>query len=191
MAGEPRVKYIKDPRTIRALAHPLRLRLLGLLRHEGPGTATSLAEAVGEAPSLVSYHLRQLASHGFIEEAPERARDGRERWWRAAHEFTSWSSVDFLDTPERRGADLALRREILRLYVERLEAFLDEEPAWGTDWADAAHSSDYVLRLTPDQLRALSAELHAVVGRYRGLDEDSAEQVQVILHAFPRRGRSR
>ena len=50
---------------------------------------------------MASYHLRQLASHGFIEEAPELAEDGKQRWWRASHERTSWSTVEFLDTPER------------------------------------------------------------------------------------------
>ena len=58
-----------DPvRAIRALSHPLRVRLLDLLRFDGPSTATLLARRVGESSGATSYHLRQLARHGFIEE---------------------------------------------------------------------------------------------------------------------------
>ena len=72
---------------LRALSHPVRLRMLGLLRTEGPATATSLAQRLGLNTGATSYHLRQLAQHGFIEEDPERG-TGRDRWWRAAHDAT-------------------------------------------------------------------------------------------------------
>jgi len=185
---EPRTHHLDDPRAMRALAHPLRLRALGQLRHDGPATATMLAERLDEAPALMSYHLRQLAAHGFIEEAPELARDGREHWWRAAAERTSWSTADFLDSPERRAALNALRREVYRRYDERLGTYLSEETAWGEDWVDAAGSSDYVLELDPDGLRALSAELSAVLDRYQREPPQPAgtpEHVAVIFHAFP------
>ena len=67
-------------RAVRALAHPLRLRLLDELRFGGPATATLLAHRVGESSGATSYHLRQLARHGYVEEAEPRG--GRERWWR-------------------------------------------------------------------------------------------------------------
>ncbi|MGW1769551.1 ArsR/SmtB family transcription factor, partial [Streptomyces sp. NPDC002073] len=76
-----------DARTLRGLAHPLRIRLLGALRHDGPATASRLAERLGESSGATSYHLRQLASYGFVEDAPEHGK-GRERWWRAAHDGT-------------------------------------------------------------------------------------------------------
>ena len=87
---------------MRALAHPLRLRILGLLRVEGPKSVGMVVEATGAASGSVSYHLATLAKHGFVVPAPELERDGRERWWRAAHEMTSMRSVEFLDDPERR-----------------------------------------------------------------------------------------
>lgn len=90
---------------MRALAHPLWLQLLGTLRAEGPATATALADRIGVSVPLASHHLRQLANHAFIEVAPDRARDRRERWWQAAHGATR-SSVEWLDTPDRRAADL-------------------------------------------------------------------------------------
>ena len=70
-----------DARAVRALSHPLRLELLDLLRFEGASTATLLARRVGESSGATSYHLRQLARHGFVEEVPGAGR-GRERWWR-------------------------------------------------------------------------------------------------------------
>jgi DNA-binding transcriptional ArsR family regulator len=187
---ERRTKWLDDPRQMRALAHPLRLELLGRLRIDGPATASTLADAVGEAVALVSYHLRQLAAHGFLEEAPELARDGRERWWRAAHDVTSWRGKDFLGTPERRAAADALQREVLRRYVATIETYLAEQPAWGEEWVDAADNSDLVLTLSVDELRALRDELHAVLERYRqegGKSGGDVQRVHAILHLLPRR----
>ena len=189
---EPNKLWLKDPRAMRALAHPLRLRLLGELRREGPATATMLSPRLDEPVPLLSYHLRKLAEHGFIEPAPERARNARERWWQAAHDVTTFSATEFMDTPERWAALSALEREILRIYVEDLEQWLREQPAWDAAWVDAAESSDVVLDLTVTELRQLRDEMDALVERWsrarpsheRGLDR---EQVRVIWHAFPRR----
>ena len=79
---------VPTARQLRALAHPVRLRMLGMLRIEGPATATSLAQRLGLNTGATSYHLRQLAQHGFIEDDDEHG-NGRERWWRAAHTSTS------------------------------------------------------------------------------------------------------
>ena len=182
---------ITEPREMRALAHPLRLRLLGLLRVEGPATATALADAVGEQPALVSYHLRQLDAYNFVEEAPELARDGRERWWRAAQASTQWDAADFLDTPERLAALTSLQREVFRRYQTALEEHLFAAPAWGREWVDASEHSDYFLTLDAAGLKALTAELDAVIERYVAAPPPAVgpvEHVAVILHAFPRTG---
>src|SRR3989442_5714240 len=73
---------LTDPKVMRALAHPARTAILNLLQEQGSATATECAEAVGESPSACSYHLRQLAAYGFVEQVP--SEDGRERRWRAA-----------------------------------------------------------------------------------------------------------
>ena len=182
---------ITEPREMRALAHPLRLRLLGLLRVEGPATATGLADTVGESPALVSYHLRQLGAYNFVEEAPELARDGRERWWRAAQASTQWDAADFLDTPERLAALTSLQREVFRRYQTALEEHLLAAPAWGREWVDASEHSDYWLTLDAAGLKALTAELDAVIERYVAAPPPAVgpvEHVAVILHAFPRTG---
>jgi len=154
-----------------------------------------LNELVDEAIGSVSYHLRQLADHGFIHEAPELAKDGRERWWRASHEWTAWSATDFLDSPERRAAANAFRKEVLNLYVAQLEEYLADEPAWGLEWVDASESSDLLLRLTPPELKALNREVFEVLlkweARTAAQEHEGREQVQFIFHSFPRRGRLR
>ena len=185
-------KRLADPRTMRALAHPLRLRLLSLLRTGGPASVSLLAEGVDESVALVSYHLHQLADHGFIQESPEHARDRRERWWKASHQRTTWSSLDFLDSPERRAAAGAFRREVLRLYAERLQQYLDEEPAWPEEWKAAADSSDFTIHLTAEELRSLWDDLFAVLEKWVAHGEteperSGAEMVQIVMHAFPRK----
>ncbi len=73
---------ISDPKAVLALTHPLRMRLLGELSRRGTARVVDLAGAVDEPANSVSFHLRQLAKYGLIEENPERAENGRERWWR-------------------------------------------------------------------------------------------------------------
>src|SRR3954469_22151212 len=90
------------PQQLRALTHPVRLRILGLLRTEGATTATALAQRLGLNTGATSYHLRQLAQHGFIVDDEERG-NGRERWWRAAHAATRTDDRQ-LTAPEDREA---------------------------------------------------------------------------------------
>lgn len=185
---------LSDPRAMRALAHPTRLRLLGLLRGEGAATVGTLSDLSDQPPGSVSFHLGKLAEHGFIVEAPELARDGRERWWRVAHRGLAWEPAELLDDPERRAASDLLRRELWRLYLERLETWLGEEPAWGREWVAAAASGDRALHLTVDELGKLRGELEALADRWEargaspgGADRPGAEPVTLIYHAFPRR----
>jgi DNA-binding transcriptional ArsR family regulator len=185
-----RVRQLTTPSEMRALTHPLRLQLLGSLRREGPGTASTLAAALDVSPALASYHLRQLARHRFVEEAPELARTGRERWWRAAQDMTSFATADFLDTPERAAAVQALEAELFRRYHQALVEHLQDAPGFGPEWVEAADHSDYHLTLDAAGLRSLSRELADVVQRYHRdppAPTGPTEQVVVILHSFPRR----
>src|SRR5262245_2459399 len=81
-----RTVELTDPRALRGIAHPLRLTLIGLLRREGPLTATQAAELLEVSDALASFHLRQLAKYGLVEEAG--GGRGRERPWRATALFT-------------------------------------------------------------------------------------------------------
>jgi DNA-binding transcriptional ArsR family regulator len=187
-AASPRTFRLTEPRQMHALAHPLRLRLLGLLRTAGPATATTLARRLDVSTPLASYHLRQLSEHGFIEESPDHAADGRERWWRSRHESTSFSKADWLDTPERLGAANALEREMARRYLDATEAWLEDAPSWSRAWVDAADMSDWVVELTAPELRSMRKELAAVVERWSGRPKrPGSEQVRAIVQVFPRR----
>lgn len=188
MAAEPSTLRLTEPAQMRALAHPLRLRLLGLLRTDGPSTATALAERLGVSPALASYHLRQLASHGFIEEAPDLGRDGKERWWRAAHERTSWSTVEFLDTPERVAAEQALGAEIVRAYADRGMQWVRDAATWPSEWVDASDMSDLIVELTPEELKEMREELHATMEWWSNRPpREGAGPVHVVFQLLPRR----
>lgn len=182
---------ITDVRALRALAHPLRNRLLALLRLHGPSTATLLAEQVGESSGSTSYHLRQLADYGFVEDAGGLG-TGRERWWRASHRLTSWENADLL--VQEGGAQV--QDEMLRLQVAQharvLSAWLQQRPELGAGWEAAAAVSDYALRLTPAQARALADELHEVLARWleqhpTDRPAGGSELVSVLLDVVPLR----
>ncbi|MET9801343.1 winged helix-turn-helix domain-containing protein [Streptomyces sp. NPDC006368] len=175
-----------DPRSLRGLAHPLRIRLLAALRHHGPATASQLAERLGESSGATSYHLRQLAAHGFVEEDPARGK-GRERWWQAVHQGTSWdpSLVDDAD-PETRGAVYVLLHEIATMHGQELSTWIGTMRDWPAEWVKHADLSDFTLRLGPRQLRELDEKVHALINSYRDVEPDEdAAKVRLHLHAFP------
>ncbi|MBO1333458.1 transcriptional regulator [Streptomyces sp. VRA16 Mangrove soil] len=187
-------RRIEDLATLKAFAHPLRMKLYGALKLRGAATASQLADDLddGTAVSLISYHLRKLAERGLIVEAEREGGDGRERWWTAAQESLTINSSDFRDTPESAAAHTALSRV---MYDERRDhylRFLEQRAGWSEEWQDAHDSSDFLARLTPGELKELTAELHAVVTRYvergKAADPQGRETVGVHLYAFPMRG---
>jgi DNA-binding transcriptional ArsR family regulator len=184
--GDPEVVRL-DAAGLRALAHPLRSRLLGALRMEGPATATALAQRLGTNSGATSYHLRQLAEVGLVEEDLELG-DGRSRYWRASHRSTRWNLLDFDDDPDDRANAEWLLRATLRQHTRWAEDWLDTRLEWPETWRGAADSSDFRLRLTPEQLEEYVAEVHAVAERYRQLnppDAPGTEQIMVVHRAFP------
>lgn len=188
-AGQSKSLRLTDPRAMRALSHPLRLRLLGELRVRGPQSVGMLCEIVDEAPGSISYHIGKLAAFGFVEEAPELARDRRERWWRAAHERTIWEPLAVLDDPERHAATNALRRAILDRYHQGLEAYLAAEASMEPEWIRGMASSDSFMHLTAEELREMRGELEALEARWEqrsDADRPGARPVTLIYHAFRR-----
>jgi DNA-binding transcriptional ArsR family regulator len=178
-------------RQLRALSHPLRTRILGLLRGDGPATATTLAARLGESSGATSYHLRQLAAYGFIERDTGRG-VGRERWWRSAHARTVINSGDFMHDPDTRGALDMFIHTVLDEHMQRIAAYVSEQGSWHKSWNDAADLSDAFMRLTPERSKRLVEEIHAVIDRYRddaSAESDDAEQVIVGVQVFPRHAR--
>ncbi|WP_433236055.1 winged helix-turn-helix domain-containing protein [Streptosporangium sp. CA-135522] len=183
---------VTDPRILKAVAHPLRGHLLGLLRIEGPATATELARKVGESSGSTSYHLRELARYGLIEEDPER-RDARERRWRARYRYTAWSNSELAGTPQGREAAAAMRRRQLHILARDHEAFEREMDDWGAEWIDAAGMSDETVRLAPAavvEFRRRAMEVARELAE-RDAGDPTAEEVNVHLAVFPYRPSSR
>jgi DNA-binding transcriptional ArsR family regulator len=93
------VVQVRDSRVLAAASHPLRRRLMDVLKVDGPATATMLAGATEQAVANVSHHLKVLSGAGLIVEVPERARNRRERWWTLASTALRWNHSDFHDDP--------------------------------------------------------------------------------------------
>ncbi len=146
-----RAVELRDPRALRALAHPVRIQLVGLLRREGPLTASEAGRRIDESSGSTSYHLRQLARFGLVEEAA--GGRGRERPWRATSLFTSWPNV--ADTPEMAEASRLLERFIVAKYVERIERWLGRRTDDSAEWQDAAAFGDSLLYLSAAELAEL------------------------------------
>ena len=115
---------LTHPRALRALAHPIRLALVGMLRREGPLTATRAAALLGESSASASFHLRQLAKYGLVEEAG--GGRGRERPWRATAMFTQWPDV--AEGAEQQAATALLSSVIAERYFEDLMRWLSAKP---------------------------------------------------------------
>ncbi|MCX4629642.1 MULTISPECIES: ArsR/SmtB family transcription factor [unclassified Streptomyces] len=183
---EPLVRTL-DARSLRGLAHPLRIRMLAALRHDGPATASQLAEKFGESSGATSYHLRQLAAHGFVEDAPGHGK-GRERWWKAAHDGTQFDeSLMYATDPETRSAAETFLHSITAIHAQEMSTWLGSAHTWPQEWRAASDLSDFTLRLSPAQSHELVHKMHELVNSYRDLPAaDDAETVRIHTHAFPR-----
>ncbi|MGH3632096.1 MAG: winged helix-turn-helix domain-containing protein, partial [Sciscionella sp.] len=152
-----------DARSLRALAHPLRVRIMAALRDEGPSTASKLAKRFGQDSGNMSWHLRQLAVHGFVAEDTTRGTK-RERWWYPVHKYIAVDPTSFLDDDDAREPMSVLMREYLELDFQRAATFLAQE--WDREWQEAVEMGMWRLRLTPAQLKAVIAEVKPVLDRY-------------------------
>ncbi len=186
-AGEGSV--VLDAKGLRALAHPVRVQLVGLLGKHGPSTATRLAERLGVNSGTASYHLRQLGAAGFVEEDTERG-NARERWWRPVHR-TIWFSDPELTEQEPEAA-LAYQQSVAALHTLRTQQTLNGLQTMDRAWRNAFDMSDWALRLTPEETTALYDELAEVITRYRrdtpeaaASAPEGAERVGVITHILP------
>ena len=188
LVGAPRaVTRLTDPRALRAMAHPIRLSLIGALRREGPLTATQAGELIGESSASCSFHLRQLAKYGLVEDAG--GGKGRERPWRATTLFTSWPDV--AEGPEAAAASSLLSSVLAERYFETLMRWLEAKPDQPEQWQHAAHFGDSMLYVTPEELIALAAQTQAMMDRFLDrlehpeLRPPGARQVTYLHLAFP------
>ncbi|WP_248579307.1 helix-turn-helix domain-containing protein [Nocardioides sp. InS609-2] len=176
------------PAGLRALSHPTRLRMLALLRIDGPATATTLAGRLGLNTGATSYHLRQLAQHGFIEEDETRG-NARDRWWRASHQSTQTNPAE-ATTPEEQDTVDGFLQAVAIIYTNQLQQSLEERPLLPKEWDEASTMSDWNVRLTAAGARALKRRLAAVMAEVEEVDRDTegAEAFTVNINAYVQPG---
>jgi DNA-binding transcriptional ArsR family regulator len=181
------VKRITDPKALRALAHPLRLSLLALLRTEGPLTATRAAERLGESSASASFHLRQLAKYGLVEEAG--GGHGRERPWQATAMLTDVPEI--ADNPEFDAAAQLFRSIVLDGYMQTAARWFEVRADEPTEWQRAAQFNDVLLYLSASELESLAEQMRALYDRYSDrltspeVRPAGSRLVQVIQMGFP------
>ncbi|MDF2442435.1 MAG: hypothetical protein JWR01_638 [Subtercola sp.] len=171
-----------DERAVRVLAHPLRSRILGRLRVDGPLTATELAGILTTNTGATSYHLRALESVGLVADTGEGA--GRRRLWRASTDFHRWNNSDFDGNEDARTALGWLQRDYVRQFAARAELWLDASEVWPAEWVDQLGLSDTFIEATPEQAAALKADLDALLERYRTIGRGDPRSRRIHLHTF-------
>jgi DNA-binding transcriptional ArsR family regulator len=181
------VRRLRDARELKALAHPVRMRLQRALYDRGSATATELAEMIGESPANCSWHLRQLAKYGFVEEAG--GGTGRNRPWRPVARPLSWSEGDETGEVAAAGDHLSSM-----FHEQEFAGLRDWHTWWRTDppeWREAANFTQSLAWLTAGELAELNEALVEVVMRYGERVRDPAErppearQVRIFAFAVP------
>ncbi|MFE9655222.1 helix-turn-helix domain-containing protein [Micromonospora sp. NPDC006431] len=154
---------ISDPQALRALAHPVRLAVLGHLQRHGPATATQLSPHVGATPSVVSWHLRHLASFGLVTDW-DGATNRRERWWQAAAKGFRFNLPDDADG---QNAARQLQGEMFAQSAELPQQWLlHDEPRLDTGWRRAAGLANTRIMLTAEEMQQLKDDVEALIARY-------------------------
>jgi predicted ArsR family transcriptional regulator len=156
------VKQLTDPKALRALAHPIRLKLLGQLRIRGQLTATQAGELLGESSASCSFHLRQLAKYGLVEETG--GGQGRERPWRATAMFTSFP--DYAEDPKVDAAADMLRSVITDHYFSDLMRWFAAKPDEPEEWQQAAEFGDTLVYLSASELAELTKRSRELLDPY-------------------------
>ena len=173
---------------LRGYAHPTRLRLVALLRQDGPQTATQAARAIGESVASCSFHLRQMAKYGLVEQAG--GGRGREKPWQATAMVTSWDPVS-PDDPVAAAAAQALQLALAEQYFELTARWVRAQPGEAAEWREAAQLGDSLLYLTAEELGELGGQMQSLLEPYAGRLEDRARRpadsrLVTVLHlAFP------
>lgn len=181
------VLKLTDPRALRAVAHPTRLKLLSELRRLGPLTATQAGERIGESPATCSFHLRQLDKYGLVEEAG--GGRGRSRPWQATAMGHEWSSRGPGGEPDD-ASDMLTRVVVERWFEESLR-WVERRAEETEEWSEAAVLGDRLVYLTAAELDDLNRRVGELLEPYarRVTDPaarpDEARAVTFIQLAFP------
>lgn len=155
---------ITDPLVLRAIAHPIRMRVLDELELSGPLRAADVAEHLDIPANQASFHLRQLAKYGLIEEAPEAARDGRDRVWKAVNE--EGMRLDLSELEKAPGGKAAVG-VFKRQWLANAHASLDRAMRWHDRKDATVNVAHGTLRLTKAEASRLADEIGELIERTR------------------------
>lgn len=183
----PKIRTFEmDAPTLKALAHPMRVQILRILQLRGRASVTSLAAELGETTGATSYHLRQLARHGLVEQTDPDDATSRQQWWQMAVDQIHMTGFDFLENEDTREAAGFLLREFQSDRSRRLANWFATATSWPHAWQRAGSDMDGQLELNATQTRALADELFAVISRYRELKPGrGARKIEVQYAVFP------
>jgi predicted ArsR family transcriptional regulator len=179
-------RTLTDAKALRALSHPVRLALLEALI-TGPLTATEAGGRIDETPTTCSFHLRQLARYGFVEEAG--GGRGRARPWRLTE--VGWTAPPRPDDPEFTRAVQALDQVLLERTFARMRRFVDTAATYPVQWQAAARGSTAVLRLTADEAAEISAAFRELTDQFvarfgdRAAPDGDALPVELLVGVYP------
>ncbi len=172
-----------DARGMRALAHPVRLAILRRLREHGSSTATRLAPHVGASPSVTSWHLRHLAEHGLVEDAPRKGQ-GRQRWWRAVGRGFRFD-VDAADPQAAEALRDALEETEGNLIGEWLR---DTRPLLEPEWVAVSTRWNTGVVATADELRRLEEAIEELLAPLANREPGDAplgsRRVRILRHTL-------
>lgn len=179
---------VLDAGALKALAHPMRVKIFDLIIERGPQTASTLAALTGETSGSMSYHLRALASQALIEEVEGRG-TARERWWTRPKGRIDLPTPDETMTPASRAAAQIVNTEFFRLRHETLLAFLNRnESSVPPEWRDTSLVMSTYMDMTPAQVMALRDELTAVIDaaveKHRGQTGPDVRRVTLRAELF-------
>jgi DNA-binding transcriptional ArsR family regulator len=182
-----RAQPLNDVRVLRAIAHPVRNRILSEMAATGPTRAADIARDLAIPANQASFHLRQLAKYGLVEEAADEGRDKRDRVWRlVTPEGFALNMGELEQEPGGKAAVAVFRRQ---------------SAAWARAVVDAAYSAEHEedtlqsvssqsLKLTRDEARRLNEELEEVSLRWaeRTRGRDASRRTYLlftILQPYP------
>lgn len=164
-------KEISDLDALKAVTHPVRTRIREVLRR-GPANSTALAKELGMSTGLASYHLREMAKHGLVEEVGELAR-GRERWWRSVADDLRFPPRS-RQSPRMRVAMDEMNRRSLVEDLDRLARFQQARDEMG-EWGDAFLFSRGEVRIDRADLEKFLDDYVALLDRYRRDENDPGD----------------
>jgi hypothetical protein len=167
-----------DLDAVRALAHPRRLRIHQFLQTNGPATSAMLARELELNTGATSYHLRELADQGLVEEVPEQAH-GRQRWWRAVKTDLRFAPLS-QQSAEMSAAFQEMNRLTLAADLELFARFQLARDDLG-QWADTLRFSRGSIKVTMADFDAFFEDYIALLGRYVRPATTSGPEAHTVL----------